>query len=338
MEQAAQATIEPDRSRAAKWSRRAVTVPGLVLLWLVDLALLPLLLAGAAVLDLARHRRFAGVRFHLAVAFALGIHVVGLVLLAGAWLAGLSRGRVREHDLDVRSEAWWATATWHAAVRIYGMRTVVEGEDALDGGPLLVMARHASLLDILLPIVFAARHGLALRYVVKRELLWDPCIDLVGHRLATAFVKRQGRGHETDVAAVESLARDLGPRDAVVIFPEGTRFTEAKRTRALAALAGRDELAHANARRLRHLLPPHPAGPLHLLDRAPVADVAFCAHTGLEGANHLRDLVDGSLVGATVRIRWWRVARADIPRDAAARVAWLRQWWERLDAWIDDRP
>lgn len=338
MEQAAQATIEPDRSRAAKWSRRAVTIPGLVLLCLVDLALLPLLLAGAAVLDVARRRRFAGVRFHLAVAFALGIHVVGLVLLAGAWLAGLLRGRVRERDLDVRSEAWWATATWHAAVRIYGMRMVVEGEHALDGGPLVVMARHASLLDILLPIVFAARHGLALRYVVKRELLWDPCIDLVGHRLATAFVKRQGRGHETDVAAVESLARDLGPRDAVVIFPEGTRFTEAKRARALAALARRDELAHANARRLRHLLPPHPAGPLHLLDRAPAADVAFCAHAGLEGANHLRDLVDGSLVGATVRIRWWRVARADIPRDAAARVAWLRQWWERLDGWIDDRP
>lgn len=330
------ARMEPDTSRAAKWSRRVVTVPGLVLLCLVDLALLPLLLLGALVMDLARRRRFAGVRFQLAVAFALSIHVVGLVLLLRAWIAGMLAGPARERDLDVWSEDWWATATWHTAVRLYGMRVVVEGEDALDGGPLVLMSRHASLLDILLPIVVAARHDLALRYVVKRELLWDPCIDLVGHRIATAFVRRQGRGHEVDVAAVESLARDLGPRDAVVIFPEGTRFSEAKRTRALAALAGRDEAAFANAQRLQNLLPPHPAGPLHLLDRAPRADVVFCAHTGLEGANHLRDLVAGSLIGSTVRVHYWRVKAHEIPPDATARLQWLRQWWERLDAWIDE--
>lgn len=330
------ARVEPDTSRVAKWSRRAVTISGLVVLWVLDVALLPLLLASAIIVDLVRHRRFAGARFQLAVAFALSLHVVGLALLAGAWLDGLARGRTREHDLDVRSEAWWATATWKTAVRLYGMDVLVEGDDALDGGgPLILMSRHASLLDILLPIVSAARHDLALRYVVKRELLWDPCIDFAGHRLATAFVKRQGREHEADVAAVASLARNLGPHDAIAIFPEGTRFAEAKRTRALAALAGRDEPAYANALRLRHLLPPHPAGPLHLLEHAPAADVVFCAHTGLEGANHLRDLVSGSLIDTTVRIRYWRVSARDVPEGSIARAAWLREWWERLDAWID---
>lgn len=329
------AHLGPDVSRAAKWSRRFVTVPGLLVLCLLDLALLPVLLLFALVVDLKRHRRFAGVRFQLAVAFALVIHVVGLALLFGAWADGLIAGRARERDLDVRSEAWWASATWRTAVRLYGMRVVIEGEDALEGGPLVLMSRHASLLDILLPIVFAARHGLALRYVVKRELLWDPCIDLFGHRIATAFVRRQGPGHEIDVAFVESLAKGLSRRDAVVIFPEGTRFTPAKRERALAALAGHDEAAFENASRLRNLLPPHPSGPLRLLDRAPRADVVFCAHTGLEGANHLRDLVAGSLIGATVRIRYWRVAAPDVPSAPSARVAWLRQWWERLDAWID---
>ncbi len=92
--------------------------------------------------------------------------------------------------------------------------------------------------------------------MAKRELLWDPYLDLAGHRLATAFVRRESREHDVDVAVVEALARDLGPHDAVVIFPEGTRFTAAKRARILAMLAERDEAAFAHALRLKNLLPP----------------------------------------------------------------------------------
>jgi 1-acyl-sn-glycerol-3-phosphate acyltransferase len=198
------------------------------------------------------------------------------------------------------------------------------------------MSRHASLLDVLLPVVFvSARHDLVPRYVAKRELLWDPWVDLAGHRLATAFVRREGSAHDQDVAAVASLARDLGPRDALVIFPEGTRFTEAKRARVLASLARKDEAAFARASRLKNLLPPHPGGPLSVLERARGADVVFCAHTGLEGTNHLRDLLAGSLIGATVRVRYWRVAARDVPTDAEEQLEWLWQWWERLDAWIE---
>lgn len=331
-------TSAPDASRLAKWSRRALTIPGLVLLCALDLAALPVLLAAAAVVDVVKRRRFAGVRFHLAVAFALGIHGVGLLLLLGAWIAGVLEGRARERALDVEAEAWWATTIWRSAVRLYGMRVEVEGDDdiARGGGPVVLMSRHASLLDTLLPVVFVGdRCGLALRYVAKRELLWDPFFDLAGHRLATAFVRRRGRDHALDVGLVESLAKDLGPRDGVVIFPEGTRFTAAKRTQALAALVGHDDAAYAHALRLTNLLPPHPRGPLTLLDHARGADVIFSAHTGLEGANHLRDLVAGSLVGAKVRVRYWRVPAADVPADAALRVAWLRSWWEHLDRWVD---
>jgi len=324
--------------RAAKWLRRAVTIPGLLVLWLVDLAALPFVLLVALVLDVARRRPLPSARFHLAVAFTLSAHVVALVRLLGGWLAGGLAGTESETRADVRTEAWFAKATWRAAIRLYGMRVVVDGDDAIGGaGPLVVMSRHASLIDVLLPIVYVfARQGFAPRYVAKRELLWDPCIDLVGHRLAMAFVRREGREHDLDVAAVASLANDLGPRDAVIIFPEGTRFTEAKRARAIAALAKKDEATSARAARLRHVLPPHMGGPLAVLERARGADVVFSAHTGLEGANHLRDLVAGSLIGATIRVRYWRVPARDVPADAAARVEWLWQWWERIDAWIEE--
>lgn len=327
---------ETDASRAITWLRRALTIPGLVVLCLLDLAALPFVLLGALVADLVRHRRLLAVRFHLAVALALGMHLVGLFLVLFAWLVGLFRGREREQRLDFRFEAWWAGVMWRAATWLFGMHVVVEGEDALGNGPLVLMARHVSLLDVLLPVIFlSGKYGVALRYVAKRELLWDPFIDVVGHRVPSAFVRRDARDHARQVQLVDALASDLGLHDGVVIFPEGTRFTEAKRKRILASLEGTDEAASAHATRLKHLLPPHAGGPLGVLERAKGADVIFCAHTGLEGASHLRDLRAGSLLGATVHVHFWRVPASEIPGDDAARLTWLRAWWERLDGWIE---
>ena len=47
-----------------------------------------------------------------------------------------------------------------------------------------------------------------------------------------------------------------------------------------------------------------------------------------------RELLNGSLVGRVIRVRFWRVPFAAIPTGRAARVEWLYDWWSRLDAWI----
>jgi 1-acyl-sn-glycerol-3-phosphate acyltransferase len=170
---------------------------------------------------------------------------------------------------------------------------------------------------------------------MKRELRWDPAIDIIGHRLPTAFVHRGTHDHARQIALVEHLLDDLGPGDAVVIFPEGTRYSPAKRARVIASLAGKDPEAHARALRLRHVLPPHPGGPLGLLEHNPGADVVLVAHTGLEGANHLRDLSSGALLGAEVRVKLWRVPAAEIPREREASLRWLQAAWEQIDAWLE---
>jgi len=41
------------------------------------------------------------------------------------------------------------------------------------------------------------------------------------------------------------------------------------------------------------------------------------------------------LIGVTVYVRFWRVPASEIPRDAAARLVWLRGLVERLDGWIE---
>ena len=85
-----------------------------------------------------------------------------------------------------------------------------------------------------------------------------------------------------------------------------------------------------------NLLPPHTSGAFAAIDACPDADVVFVAHTGLDRLVSVRDLWQGLLTDMTVHARWWRVPTADVPRaaDHETQVAWLYDWWERLDAWI----
>ena len=78
------------------------------------------------------------------------------------------------------------------------------------------------------------------------------------------------------------------------------------------------------------LLPPRTGGTCALIDNAPDLDLVFCAHTGFEGASHFSTLINGSWIGADIRIRFWRVARADIPRDTAAQREFLFTQWDRM--------
>jgi 1-acyl-sn-glycerol-3-phosphate acyltransferase len=322
-------------------ARRLVTIPTVLVLAAASVLLAPLWIPGLALADALRPaRRGAALRAGAMLAAFLQCEAAGLLASLALWLASLGRGAgARERFLarNLALQRWWATTLFEAAQRIYGMSLAVEGEDAVAPGPMLLFPRHASVADTLLPaLLVSAPHGMRLRYVLKRELLVDPCLDVVGNRLPNVFVRRGSEDSEREIAAVAALGRGLGRDEGVLLYPEGTRFTAAKRERILERLRAAGDAARvAHAERLRHLLPPRRGGPLALLDAAPAADVVFCAHTGLEGAASLADLWRGDLVGRLVRVRFWRIPRAEIPAERAARSRWLDEWWERLDAWVD---
>jgi hypothetical protein len=73
---------------------------------------------------------------------------------------------------------------------------------------------------------------------------------------------------------------------------------------------------------------------LGLFERNPGADVLFMGHVGFEGMSGLRDVWSGVLVGRTVRVAFWRRPWAEVPADAAGRVAWIHREWDRLDSWL----
>jgi 1-acyl-sn-glycerol-3-phosphate acyltransferase len=190
---------------------------------------------------------------------------------------------------------------------------------------------------VLLPAVLIAdRQRLRLRWVLKRELLVDPCLDVVGARLPNVFVDRSAAQSQREIAAVADLAAELGPGDGVLIYPEGARSTAAARERAFARLAAGESAERLERLRgLRHLLPPRAGGPLALLAAAPRADVLVLGHLGFEGLASVKDLVSGSPVGRIVKVRFWRHPAAAVPREREAALAWLDERWLELDRWLD---
>jgi 1-acyl-sn-glycerol-3-phosphate acyltransferase len=323
-------------SARTRWSRRALTIPGFLFFGAVAIAALPVLIPLLLVHDAVRGNRWSGVRSLLALAHYFVGEALGVAASGVVWIVA-SLAPSRAIDWNFRLQCRWASWLFDGTRWLYGLRVGVTGADAVRSGPLLLFVRHASVIDTLLPAVLvSSRTGLRLRYVMKRELLWDPCLDIVGQRLPNAFVRRGQGGAEADVARVRELARDLGPRDGVMLFPEGTRFTPRKRQQVLARLAETAEPKHVErGRALQHVLPPRLGGVLALLDAAPGVDVVFCAHTGFESLHTLNDLWSGALVGRAIDVAFWRVPAATIPAGHAARVDWLFDGWSRVDAWLE---
>ena len=196
-----------------------------------------------------------------------------------------------------------------------------------------MLPRHVSIADTVIPMVFyAIPKQVRLRYVLKRELLFDPCLDIVGNRLPNCFVARSGADAQARPRPGRPHSRATSAaNEGFLIYPEGTRFSAERRRRVLEGLASR--VGAADLERMHawsELLPPRPGGATTLIRAAPDLDLVFCAHTGFEGASHVRHLINGSWIGADIRIRFWRVDHRDIPADEAAQRAFLFTQWDRM--------
>lgn len=325
--------------------RRLVTFPVTLLLFVILVGLLPVWLGLALLVDLVRKLRsgtpFAVSRLILFGAVYLSAEVVGLIALGLVWLfSGFGKDKARLIARTYSVQRVWVITLFGAVRFIYGVKVELEGVSELGdapGGPVVILMQHTSLVDTLLPTTYLTdRRGLKLRWVLKRELLVDPCLDVAGSRLPNAFVSRDGSDTERALSQVKALATDLPPDEGVLIYPEGTRFTPSKKRRALERLA-HDPVLLARAERLQRVLPPRPGGPLALIEAAQNADVVLVAHVGFEGLASLTAVLSGALVGQTIHLRFWRVPRTQIPEDRQARIDWLWQEWEALDRWVDAR-
>ncbi|MCL4683796.1 lysophospholipid acyltransferase family protein [Myxococcota bacterium] len=327
--------FSPPESLSSRWLRRAVTIPGYLLISALSIALLPILLPLTVVTDLVLRNRLALTRTLALLSWYFAMESAGLFGAALLWglRPFLGAGFARA---NFRLQCLWARALFGGARWLFGMRVEAAGLESLRPGPVLVMMRHASVADTLLPAVLVSnRTGLRLRYVMKRELLWDPCLDVVGQRLPNAFVRR-GTRDAAQIGMVRALAADLDVDEGVLLYPEGTRWTPARRRRVIDRLSrSADPKLLERAQALQWLLPPRLGGVLALLEAAPQADVVFAVHTGFEGVRTLADVWAGALVGTRVQVRFERIPASAIPAEREARIQWILDHWTRLDAWLD---
>ena len=321
------------RSRRARLRRRSISITGLVVMTVVSTTLAPLSVPALAVVDTVRgRRRLPLARLNLFGIWWCWIEVIGLVSALGMWAAG----RARDGDLHYRLMSWWAGALMWGMGTALGRRPQVEGVEHLATGRAIVLSRHASLADSLLSAwSIATTARLHPRYVLKRELLWDPCLDVVGLRIPNHFLARAVDDNSAELEALRELARNLGERDVVVIFAEGTRANPVKRARALERIAERSPERAARMSELRHLLPPRPAGSVALVEADPENDLVSAWHVGFEGMDTFSGIISSLTSGVPAfRFVVTRHDRASVPTGPAF-ADWLDARWLEMDSEVD---
>lgn len=326
-------TLPGQESRIRAILRRTVTIPAYFLAFSVLLVLSPVLLLAGLLIDIPLRRRLATVRSFAMVDVFLFCEVAGTI--AAVWIWVRHRDRKRYLDANFALECWWASSLYRAGVWLFSLHLEVEGEEVTETGPMMVFSRHVSPIDNLLPVAFISdRRQIQLRWVINRSLLRDPCIDIVGNRLPNCFVANSSGDSETEIRRVDALGRNLGPKDGVLIFPEGGLFTPAKRERVLQRLESQGSPLLERARSMQNVLPPRLGGSMALLAAARDVDAVFLAHVGLEGATEYQSILRGGLVGRTIRVKIWRVPAVEIPTANESRIDWLFEQWGAVDRWV----
>lgn len=314
-------------------ARRLLTVPLYLLVTLALTSVAPVLVVVLWLLSFVP--RFRGIlrTFSMFLAY-LWYETVGIFASFIIWAR--YRGRADYLAYNHRLQCWWASTLKKAAERIYGLSFRVSGATELRGSSAIMLARHTSIADTFIPMVwYAIPEKVRLRYVLKKELLLDPCLDIVGNRLSNYFVDRGGQDTERAVAGVAALAGSLGPGDGLLFYPEGTRFSHEKRELLSTRWSDRPELMEQLSQ-WPNLLPPRLGGSLALLKANPGHDLLFLAHTGFEESGDISNLIDGSWPSGDILIHFWRVPFDQVPGDDSGRREFLFEQWDLMDRWVAD--
>lgn len=135
--------------------------------------------------------------------------LMGVMGLGGAPVVLWSRG------WTVRWMKLYCRTALRLSELLCGLR--VERRGPVPTGPVVVAAKHQSLLDVLvLYVALPQAH-----FVMKRELLWAPVFGLYALRAGSIWITREKRGEsKTMLRRLQKQYRGAGQ---IVIYPQGTR-------------------------------------------------------------------------------------------------------------------
>ena len=317
--------------------RRLVTIPRTIALWVALTVSFPIALLATGAVDLIRslvnRKPWIATRLLLMAWVYLTAQVVVILVGGLQWTAALPFGRRSPQklaDWAYALQAWWVRFIVAAMKRVLGLQFDSINNEVVAPGPVIVLFRHASIVDNLLPYVFVSDHaGIRLRWVLKKELLGDPALDIGGNRMPNYFVDRKSDSPDQERANIAALGTNLSPSEGILLFPEGTRFSPASYGRRMERLADSEPDLHAILRGHDNVLPPRSGGVLALLDTG--MDVVIGTHTGLESMRGIGEIWRTAPIGRKVIVEFRRIPASTIPRDPSARKRWLFEEWARVD-------
>ncbi len=330
----------PFRAAVKTFVRRCVSITVYAYAASFLCAFFPCALCVLGCVDVLKHHKghWPWVRAYAVLVWYALCEVFGVVAACMLWVlkvCGVYGHKQAYMQANAALQRCWSEVLFRGVCAVYGMRLNIEDTARCNEAPFLLFVRHTSVADTLLAAVCVANpHRLVLRYVLKDALLWDPCLDIVGHRLPNAFIDRSKNNREANVEALVSLLQGLDARSAVLLYPEGTRFSAQKlqQAQALWAQKKEDPLSET-VQTYRHVLPPRMAGPMALLSNAPGLDVVVLEHVGFEDVTTLAQCWQGALVGRTIHVRLRRIKRESI--DEKNEAQWLFKTWAEVDSWVE---
>ncbi len=309
------------------YSRRLLTISVLIVATIVAVILAPCVLVSAFLMSFLPKFKTTP----QAVAFIygfIGYEWIGLSKFAWVWVRYQNIDKRIQKDRDV--QFWWARSLFEMGKWLFNLKIEVTGEDAIAGNCALVLCRHTSMADTVLPLLFFGQaRAEGLRYVLKQELRLLPCIDIGGHRLPNVFVDRSGSDSAKAIQEVTELMCQAPIDQSVLIYPEGTRFTRKKHEE----LAAKHPHLKNQIERWPDLLPPRLGGVSGMLDSNPGKDLVFLAHAGFEGSADIHDLLSGGWLNQHVRIHFWRIPFAQLPK--LDQTDYLFSQWDRMQTTVE---
>ena len=319
--------------------RRPITITAAtvlaVALTVVGIVAVPLLVLADVATGAPRGRR---ARAWLLITATLWTEVLGVAAagVLAVWHLNGRRNPTGWLAINYRLEHWWCRRHMKNLTRFAGVSVTLSDGTPLDGGPSIMVARHSSHIDAIVPLLVLADNDRFARYTLKEDLKWAPAMDLVGDRTPNVWIDRSTPGSEM-FERVEQLAAEMPDDGTCVIFPEGTFRTQERHDRAIERLrSSREDLAE-KADGLRYVLPPRPAGTLALMRGAPDADIIVLANVGVEGRSSIREIIATITEQRPIEVLATRHRRDTVPTDEDLINSWLLERWLEMDDWIHHR-
>jgi 1-acyl-sn-glycerol-3-phosphate acyltransferase len=208
---------------------------------------------------------------------------------------------------------------YHAAIKlnsfwmihITGIRLNVHGEIGNHPSPI-VISNHQSWFDICVLQEVIMAKGPILKFLVKRELAWVPVIGWGCVAMNFPLLHRSSgvSARTSDFSSLQTASRDLSNEPgALLIFVEGTRFTEQKK--------------ETQRSPYKHLLKPRVGGMRILRNTAspetPVLDITISFDKGIRSFWHC---LHGKIKRIDITIEQFTLG------DIEDMSQWLKSRWQ----------